>query len=330
MNKLIIIEILLLFFILTSCFDTTTKTGCNATEYIQNDSVKKILESVYISIPKNDHKIKLQLILNANEFPIHNDSVITAVVLKKAQIFNDLRMKDSARIWFNTALVLLESEKDKSFIYNKLGELSDDSDSITAEEYFNKSLEMYPNKQARLNLAKINLMQTDSSAVEIFAVQDSVINSLKTENQRFASLQYSKNKNTNAGFWIAALFLVLILFLFQKQNRLKKENVVLKKQLQTALIHSSNGEKLYNQALNNKPIASWTTDDMVNFIEYYRTLKPEFVESLDQNYKKLSPRYKIILVLEDMGKSVEEIKLIMSFEATSYFSAKSRINSAKK
>ena len=93
---------------------------------------------------------------------------------------------------------------------------------------------------------------------------------------------------------------------------------------------NKNGEKLYNKVLNNEPIASWTTDDMVNFIEYYRTLKPEFVESLDQNYKKLTPRYKIILILEDMGKSVEEIKLIMSFEATSYFSAKSRINSAKK
>ena len=54
------------------------------------------------------------------------------------------------------------------------------------------------------------------------------------------------------------------------------------------------------------------------------------VEDLDNNYNKLSPRYKIILILEDMKKSIDEIKIIMSFEETSYYSAKSRINGAKK
>jgi hypothetical protein len=69
---------------------------------------------------------------------------------------------------------------------------------------------------------------------------------------------------------------------------------------------------------------------MVNFVEYYRTINPELVESFDNDYKKLTPRYKIILILEDLGKSIEDIKQIMSFEETSYYSAKSRINGQRK
>ena len=69
---------------------------------------------------------------------------------------------------------------------------------------------------------------------------------------------------------------------------------------------------------------------MVNFVEYYRTLKTDFIDDLDKNYPKLTPRYKIILVLEDMGKKMEEIMQIMSFGENAYYSAKSRINGAKK
>ena len=104
----------------------------------------------------------------------------------------------------------------------------------------------------------------------------------------------------------------------------------LREETQKNINLKNSGEILYNQVINNTPISKWTTTDMVNFLEYYRTLKPDFVEELDKNYPKLTPRYKIILVLEDMGKTMEEIMLIMSFEETSYYSAKSRINSAKK
>jgi len=61
-----------------------------------------------------------------------------------------------------------------------------------------------------------------------------------------------------------------------------------------------------------------------------RTLKPEFVKTLENEYQKLTPRYKIILILEDLGKSIDEIQQIMSFGESSYRSAKSRINAQKK
>lgn len=54
------------------------------------------------------------------------------------------------------------------------------------------------------------------------------------------------------------------------------------------------------------------------------------VDDLNKNYPKLSPRYKIILILENMGKKMEEIMQIMSFGENAYYSAKSRINGAKK
>ncbi|MBR4677372.1 MAG: tetratricopeptide repeat protein [Bacteroidales bacterium] len=121
----------------------------------------------------------------------------------------------------------------------------------------------------------------------------------------------------------------------QKENDEQSQCILqLEKQLRDEMQRNQNlknsGESLYNQLVSNQPIISWTTSDMVNFIEYYRTLKPDFVETLDNDYKKLTPRYKIILVLEDMGKTIEEIMPIMSFGENAYYSAKSRINGAKK
>jgi hypothetical protein len=110
--------------------------------------------------------------------------------------------------------------------------------------------------------------------------------------------------------------------------QLLKQEVEIEKQRNKKFIQI--GEILYNHVVNNQPIAKWTTADMVNFVEYYRTLKTDFIDDLDKNYPKLTPRYKIILVLEDMGKKMEEIMQIMSFGENAYYSAKSRINGAKK
>ena len=121
-----------------------------------------------------------------------------------------------------------------------------------------------------------------------------------------------------------------------KQNNQNYNNTIsnLKNQLeqltQKQTKYQAVGKKLYEEIVNNNAIIKWSTTDMVNFIEYYRILKAEFINNLDMNYTKLTPRYKIILILEDMGKTINEIKKIMSFEETSYYSAKSRINNMKR
>ena len=186
----------------------------------------------------------------------------------------------------------------------------------------------------------INLDEIYNAASEIVSQKDSILEALDVENKEFANLQYKRNDNKSGLICLIILSfgLAVLLFLsFRKQRVLKKmisqkdeEILMLKNKLDLVKSLNNNGEKLYYQVLTNKSISTWTTADMVNFIEYYRTLKPDFVETLDNSYKKLSPRYKIILVLEDMGKTIEEIMLIMSFEESSYYSAKSRINGAKK
>jgi len=318
-----------------------------------------------------------------------NQRQIAYATLNKAVMYKDLDMNDSAKNCLHAALLLSNYIKssDKAFIYNALGELADEKDSIMAKDNFQKSLEIYPNIAAKLNLAKIYLSENCISKAEALCVEnleyewaeikteflkilyqckilkndhvsaaeiqakiisekDSVIRYLNLQNQKLASLQLrnfqSCQTEKSSGLWkITVPFCLIVVFLsliiiFQREKRISIEKQILSLKAKLDMEKNrnininKNGEKLYNQVLNNEPIASWTTIDMVNFIEYYRMLKPMFVESLDQNYKKLTPRYKIILILEDMGKTIEEIKLIMTFEESSYYSAKSRINSAKK
>lgn len=327
-----------LFFILTACFKDETATDI-LSQYKQNDSIKTILESVYIyKLINQDKKQEHALYVNTDEISVSNDSLymkkLSRIEMLKAEIFSDLKMKDSARIWFTAALILSDAPKDKAEIYNKLGLLADKTDSITAKEYFQKSLDIYPNGTAKKNLLKINLCESDSTVAEIILKQDLLIDSLIFENKKLALLQDKKNHNSNSAFWIAVLLLGVIIFGVIKnltdKKKIKKLEKQLKEETQKNLNFKNSGEILYNHVVNNKPIAKWTTADMVNFIEYYRIINPDFVEDLDNNYNKLSPRYKIILILEDMKKSIDEIKIIMSFEETSYYSAKSRINGAKK
>ena len=188
---------------------------------------------------------------------------------------------------------------------------------------------------------------------DIISEKDSIIELLKTKNQELALLQVKKITNEkqekndkilgiSITFCIAILLTSLLIIKYRKERKKHEKSisekdaeiVALKEMFNSEKDKNKNiikkGEKLYSQIMKNLQISSWTTDDMVNFIEYYRTIKPDFVDNLENNYKKLTPRYKIILILEDLGKNLEEIKKVMSFEESSYYSAKSRINSQKK
>lgn len=222
------------------------------------------------------------------------------------------------------------------------------------EEICNEGLQ-YEWPETRIEFLKLlcqcrKLQNNYVSAIEIqekiISAKDSIIKIINTENQKLASTQFRfyKNNNTQNGTYfyknililvgIIIVLIIIIIYHKNKCNLLKKELLSLNQQFEAGKKINSKiinvGEIFYTQITNNQPIASWTTVDMVNFIEYYRAIKPDFVEDLDNNYNKLSPRYKIILILEDMQKSIDEIKIIMSFEETSYYSAKSRINGAKK
>jgi len=325
-----------------------------------------------------------------------NQRQIAYATLNKAAIYMDINMNDSAEICLHAALLLSNNinKSDKALIYNALGEINLKNDTILAKENLKKSLEIFSNDAAKLNLAKLYLSQNNLPEVEslcqegincgwsetkidflkllylcktkkndmtsaikiqndIISEKDSIIELLKTKNQELALLQVKKITNEkqekndkilgiSITFCIAILLTSLLIIKYRKERKKHEKSisekdaeiVALKEMFNSEKDKNKNiikkGEKLYSQIMKNLQISSWTTDDMVNFIEYYRTIKPDFVDNLENNYKKLTPRYKIILILEDLGKNLEEIKKVMSFEESSYYSAKSRINSQKK
>ncbi len=222
-----------------------------------------------------------------------------------------------------------------------------------AETICNKGLQ-YEWPETKIDFLKIlcqcKRLQNDNDAAiniqdKIISEKDSIIEILSTENKQIALRQYNNLKSkqpddeTNHTLLILiALFVGVIIcgayYHRTKQRNLHNEIQTLKQRLAEGNTKTNafvaSGEKLYKHIISNGSIVSWTPDDMVNFIEYYRTLKPEFVKTLENEYHKLTPRYKIILTLEDLGKSIDEIQQIMSFGESSYRSAKSRINSQKK
>ncbi|MBO7439739.1 MAG: hypothetical protein J6U21_08680 [Bacteroidales bacterium] len=358
-----------------------------------------------------------------------NKRQIAYATLNKAIAYKNLNMTDSAKTWLRAALLSSNeiTPYDHAYIYNALGELTDEKDSIIAKDYFQKSIETFSNIPAKINLAKIyfrennipftialcnegvqyewpetkieflkllcqcKIKEGDIKAAfdiqeKIISEKDSVLKYTGTNNQLRTS-NILETFNSEAYWKYTSLFCILLLVVFviviskyykkqkdclsitQTKNnqlheklqdillknnslqehfysqekeiaRVRKENdeqyqkiSILEKQLNKEKQKNANfknsGETLYNQVVNNEPIITWSTDDMVNFVEYYRTINPELVASFDNDYKKLTPRYKIILILEDLGKSTDEIKQIMSFEESSYYSAKSRINAQK-
>ncbi|MBO4771662.1 MAG: hypothetical protein J5595_03875, partial [Bacteroidales bacterium] len=169
-------------------------------------------------------------------------------------------------------------------------------------------LKYYKKQKNCLSATQTKNNQLQETLQDILLKNNSLQEKLYSQEKEIASIRQVNNEQS------------------QKILQLEKQ---LKEEIHKNINFKNSGEILYNQIVNNEPILTWTTDDMVNFIEYYRTLKPEIVASLDNNYKKLTPRYKIILILEDIGKTIDNIKQIMSIEDTSYYSAKSRINSQK-
>lgn len=229
-----------------------------------------------------------------------------------------------------------------------------------AETICNKGLQ-YEWPETKIDFLKIlcqcKRLQNDNDAAiniqdRIISEKDSIIEILSTENKQIALRQYSNLKSkqpddeTNHTLLILIALFVGVIICGAYYHRTKQRNLhneinnrdneiqTLKQRLAEENTKTNafvaSGEKLYKHIISNGSIVSWTPDDMVNFIEYYRTLKPEFVKTLESGYHKLTPRYKIILTLEDLGKSIDEIQQIMSFGESSYRSAKSRINTQKK
>lgn len=89
------------------------------------------------------------------------------------------------------------------------------------------------------------------------------------------------------------------------------------------------GYQLYNDIVEGGTVVRWSKSDFEYFMEYYGTIDIVFVNRLETEYYKLSPKYMFFSTLYHMGKSDEEVERIMGISSNTIRSTKSRINSKR-
>ncbi|MGI6224227.1 MAG: tetratricopeptide repeat protein [Prevotella sp.] len=108
----------------------------------------------------------------------------------------------------------------------------------------------------------------------------------------------------------------------QKVEELKNRINVLQKK-QTGIL--ANGRELYDEIVNGGKTLLWKKEDFTNFIEYYKVVNLQFVQSLETEYDNLSSTHKFFMILSDMGKTDEEIQQIMGLSYGAFRTTKYRI-----
>ncbi|MBO5593267.1 MAG: hypothetical protein J5931_01545 [Prevotella sp.] len=89
------------------------------------------------------------------------------------------------------------------------------------------------------------------------------------------------------------------------------------------------GKELYDAIEAGGNTVHWTKDDFINYLEYYKMKDLPFVNEMETEYNRLSPKYIFFAVLEHEGKSDEDILRIMGISESTLRSTRSRINSKK-
>ena len=89
------------------------------------------------------------------------------------------------------------------------------------------------------------------------------------------------------------------------------------------------GKELYDAIETGETTVRWTKDDFINYLEYYKMKDLPFVNEMETEYNRLSPKYIFFAVLEHEGKSDEDIMRIMGISESTLRSTRSRINSKK-
>lgn len=87
------------------------------------------------------------------------------------------------------------------------------------------------------------------------------------------------------------------------------------------------GKQLYEQVREGQSVITWSRQDYIHMIDYYSLINIPFGVTLETEYNTLSPRYKLYLILQDMGKSEQDIEYIFGIGKSAIRSIKSRIKS---
>ena len=109
-------------------------------------------------------------------------------------------------------------------------------------------------------------------------------------------------------------------------NLEQKINVLEDKESKTLF----NGKQCYENILDNNTIVNWSAKDFEDFIDYYKFKDLPFVSSLDDEYRKLSPKqYLYLIMVNAMNKDDATAEKIMGVSNVTIRSIKSRIKAKK-
>lgn len=90
------------------------------------------------------------------------------------------------------------------------------------------------------------------------------------------------------------------------------------------------GKELYEAIEQGGTTVRWGKGDFINYLEYYKLKDLPFVNEMETEYERLSPKYIFFAVLEHELKSDEDIQRIMGISESTLRSTRSRINSKKR
>jgi tetratricopeptide (TPR) repeat protein len=144
-------------------------------------------------------------------------------------------------------------------------------------------------------------------------IRQSIIQNRMLINEYKKRLSETENSQTKSTSKIS--------FLEQKINNLER------KEAKTVF----NGKLCYENVMNNNTIVNWSIQDFRNFIVYYKLIDLPFVSSLDDEYRNLSPKqYLYLIMVNAMNKDEGTIEKIMGVSHVTIRSIKSRIKAKKK
>ncbi len=73
----------------------------------------------------------------------------------------------------------------------------------------------------------------------------------------------------------------------------------------------SEGRELYQRIVAGESAVTWSKDNLLKFIEYYKVVNLPFMMQIERDYARLSPGNRFFLILQDMGKSDDEMTYIL-------------------
>lgn len=116
----------------------------------------------------------------------------------------------------------------------------------------------------------------------------------------------------------------------ENEKEYKRKVKQMEKQLDSHTLTLSRGRKLYEGLSLNKFVEKRDIKSMDCVLSYYKLIAPDFFDYIESNYTMLTTQSKLILMLQHMGKTKEDIKELLAVSDSSLRSYLTRIKKCKK